>query len=144
MHRNAIKRAARVIFWKKCNYKKPKTRPEPVMSNPNPKKYSKTRPDPNPKKISKPKPDIWQPDPSLIGTCILVMAQNIQNLDLGFWKSQSSQRKWVKTSFSFEYMPITNTSIYLYMHCYASAEEVYYYVKSRKFSSLSKINNKVD
>ena len=90
MHKNAINRASRVIFWKKCNYKKPETRPEPVMSNPNPKKYSKTRPDPNPKKISKPEPDIWQPDPSLIGTCILVMAQNIQNLDLGFWKSQSS------------------------------------------------------
>ena len=30
------------------------------------------------------------------------------------------------------------------MHCYASAEEAYYYVKSRKISSLSKINNKKD
>ena len=67
MHKNAINRARRVIFWKKCNYKKPETRPEPVMSNPNPKKYSKTRPEPekNFKTRTRPEPDIWQPDPSL-------------------------------------------------------------------------------
>ena len=64
--------------------------PETRHLIPEPEKKIKTRPDPNPKKISKPEPDIWQPDPSLTGTYILVMAQNIQNLDLGFWKSQSS------------------------------------------------------
>ena len=48
MHKNAIKRAGRVIFWKKSNYKKPETQPEPVMSNPNP---TRTR-----RNISKPDP----------------------------------------------------------------------------------------
>ena len=57
MPKNAIKREGRVNFWKNIDYKKPETRPEPVMSNPNPKKYFKTRPDPNPKIFSKPEPD---------------------------------------------------------------------------------------
>ena len=48
MHKNAIKRAGRVNFWKKSNYKKPETRPELVMSNPNP---TRTR-----RNISKPDP----------------------------------------------------------------------------------------
>ena len=48
MHKNAIKRAGRVIFRKKSNYEKPETRPEPVMSNPNP---TQTR-----RNISKPDP----------------------------------------------------------------------------------------
>ena len=56
MHKNSIKRVGRVNFWKKIDLKKPETRPEPIMSSPNPKKYFKTRPDPNPKKISKPEP----------------------------------------------------------------------------------------
>ena len=59
MHKNAIKRAGRVNFWKKSNYKKPETQPELVMSNPNPTRTRRniSKPDPNPKKISKPKPD---------------------------------------------------------------------------------------
>ena len=48
MHKNSIKRAGRVIFRKKSNYKKPETQPEPVMSNPNP---TRTR-----RNISKPDP----------------------------------------------------------------------------------------
>ena len=59
MPKNAIKREGRVNFWKNIDYKKPETRPEPVMSNPNPTRNRRniSKPDPNPKKISKPKPD---------------------------------------------------------------------------------------
>ena len=48
MPKNAIKREGRVNFWKNIDYKKPETRPEPVMSNPNP---TRTR-----RNISKPDP----------------------------------------------------------------------------------------
>ena len=52
MHKNAIKRAGRVIFRKKSNYKKPETQPKPVMSNPyltrTRRNISKPEPDPNP------------------------------------------------------------------------------------------------
>ena len=48
MHKNAIKKGGRVNFWKNIDYKKPETRPEPVMSNPNP---TRTR-----RNISKPDP----------------------------------------------------------------------------------------
>ena len=59
MPKNAIKREGRVNFWKNIDYKKPETRPEPVMSNPNPTRTRRniSKPDPNPKKISKPEPD---------------------------------------------------------------------------------------
>ena len=59
MPKNAIKREGRVNFWKNIDYKKPETRPEPVMSNPNPTQTRRniSKPDPNPKKISKPEPD---------------------------------------------------------------------------------------
>ena len=40
-NKDAIKRAVRVNFWKNSDYKKLDTRPKPVMSNPNPKKYFK-------------------------------------------------------------------------------------------------------
>ena len=63
MHENAIKSAGRLNFWKKSNYKKPETRPEPeeIFQNP-------TRPEPekNFKTRTRPEPDIWQPDPSLV------------------------------------------------------------------------------
>ena len=48
MPKNAIKREGRVNFWKNIDWKKPETRPEPVMSNPNP---TRTR-----RNISKPDP----------------------------------------------------------------------------------------
>ena len=48
MHENSIKRVGRVNFWKNIDLKKPETRPEPVMSNPNP---TRTR-----RNISKPDP----------------------------------------------------------------------------------------
>ena len=64
MHKNAIKRAGRVNFWKKSNYKKPETRPELVMSNPNPKKYFKTRPEPEKNFKTRPKPEIFFQNPT--------------------------------------------------------------------------------
>ena len=65
MHKNAIKRAGRVIFRKKSNYKKPETRPEPVMSNPNPTRTRRniSKPDPTRtrKKFQNPNPTFGNP-----------------------------------------------------------------------------------
>ena len=87
MPKNAIKREGRVNFWKNIDYKKPETRPEPVMSNPNPTRTRRNISKPDPTRTRKnfktqtwPELDIWQPDPSLKKSYFLVQIFRPENL----------------------------------------------------------------
>ena len=81
MPKNAIKREGRVNFWKNIDYKKPETRPEPVMSNPNP---TRTR-----RNISKPDPTrtrkkFQNPNPTRTRHLATRPITNI-GIDFGVW-----------------------------------------------------------
>ena len=74
MPKNAIKREGRVNFWKNIDYKKPETRPEPVMSNPNPTRTRRniSKPDPTRtrKKFQNPNPTFGNPTHHYVKLCL--------------------------------------------------------------------------